>query len=225
VVELPGANDTIMAVADGIGGREAGDIASFFALRYLLQERLAARAETLATAAAVADMLAAGLRQANYLLSSVNRQLGGTGFLMGTTVVAAAFVEAEAVVLHAGDSRCYRLRDGRIQQLTRDDTWAETLVSEGALQPSEVARHPWAHTLCNCLGVAPEVALNMQRTACRPGDCYLLCSDGVSQMLDDDQITHCLDAANCADDAVRNVIRESLRQGGRDNITAAVAFP
>jgi protein phosphatase len=225
VVELPDAPDTLLAVADGIGGREAGEVASYFALRLLLQERLQrSAADPVRTAGELGKVLMRGLRRANYLLSAVNRQLGAEGFLMGTTVVVLAFVDLEAVLLHAGDSRCYQLRDGQLRQLTRDDTWAETLIQEGALSRSEAVQHPWAQTLCNCLGVAPEVRLSLQWPDCRPGDRFLICTDGVFQMLSEAEIADCLEAGVTAAESASAVIRQSLRHGGRDNITAGVAL-
>ena len=224
-LHLPLAADALLGVADGIGGRDAGEVASYFALKFVVQERLGlADTGGVRDVAAAREILTAGLHKANFLLSRVNQGLGGGKFLMGTTVALLMFVAQRAVIAHAGDSRCYRLRRGTLRQLTRDDTWAQTLVEQGRINREQISGHPWEHTLSKCIGVTPELEVFVQDQPCRHGDRYLLCTDGVSKMLADWQLAECLARAPSAEDAVHTVIRDSLRAGATDNITVGVAF-
>lgn len=224
VIRLPVARDAVIAVADGIGGEEAGEVASWFAVRYLLRERFRYGNNAVDTPETARKMMVDGLLGANRALDQVNSKLGGAHFAMGTTVAAAAFVPGAAVIVHAGDSRCYRWRAGEMRQLTSDHTWAQNLVSVGELHHDDVAGHPWEHTLSNCLGILPEVEFDVDTVELQPGDRFLLCTDGVTQMLSAKELgDHFSNAADpCA--AVRSLISASLQRGGVDNIAVAAAY-
>ncbi len=223
-LKLPLADDALLGVADGIGGCDVGEVASYFALKFVAQERLrASAAEGIRDPRAARQILTAGLHKANFLLSRVNQGLGAGTFVMGTTVAVLMFVARRAVIAHAGDSRCYRLRRGTLRQLTRDDTWAQSLVEKGQIGPEQVAGHPWEHTLSKCIGVTPELEVCVQEHACRRNDRYLLCTDGVFKQLTDSHLARCLAEATSAEEAVHTVIRDSLRAGSTDNITVGVA--
>lgn len=224
LIRLPGAEDAILAVADGLGGHEGGEIASYFALQALLSSRL--RCGVGNGFRSVADakaLLRDGLVLANERIHAINRKLGG-GMRMGTTVVAGVFLRSRLVVAHSGDSRCYRWRNHRLDQLTRDHSWVEFMVQEGNITRDEANGHPLSHMLANCVGTRPSTHVSLKVVPSRAGDRYMLCTDGVSAVLSDEAISECLADTRSAQEAVSLVIRKSLSHGGIDNISAAVAF-
>ncbi|MFO7821835.1 MAG: protein phosphatase 2C domain-containing protein [Lentisphaeria bacterium] len=223
-VKLPGAHEVLAAVADGVGGEQAGEVASWFAITYLLRERHKYALGAVDNPKTARNMLVDGLHAANTALDQINSKLGGANFAMGTTVAAAVFVPGAVVIAHAGDSRCYRLRNGTLAQITSDHTWAQNLVEIGELKNSDVTGHPWEHTLSNCLGILPQVELAVETHELRCGDRFLLCTDGVTQMLPEEEISRLLSKASHPGRAVRDMTRASLRHGGIDNIALAAAF-
>jgi protein phosphatase len=224
VMQLPGQQDILMAVADGVGGETAGEVASYIALRNLLRERLKQSQASIETRAGARQLLTDGLYRANWELASINARFLGEHFCMGTTVVAAVVTGLQAVIAHAGDSRCYLWRSGHFWQITRDHTCMQELMEEGLLNSSEIAEHPLRHALSNCLGVLPQTQLSFTDVECQPQDRMLLCSDGVSNMLSRPEMAACVGTAATAAEAVEAIIREGLRRGGGDNLTAVAAF-
>ena len=224
LIHLPGAEDAILAVADGLGGHEGGEIASYFALQALLSARLGYGADnSFHGVSAAKALLRDGLASANEHIHTINHRLGG-GMRMGTTVVAGVFLRSRVVVAHAGDSRCYRWRNHRLDQLTRDHSWVEFMVQEGNITRDEANGHPLSHMLSNCVGTRPSTHVSLRVVPSRPGDRYMLCTDGVSAVLSDEAISECLADTRSAQEAVSLTIRKSLSHGGIDNISAAVAF-
>ncbi len=224
LARLPGMRPSLVAVADGIGGEEAGEVASYFALRYVLQEWLLGVQDGHNGLRGTRQTLLRGLEHANGFLTSLNRRLGGRHFTMGTTVVAAAFTGSHAIVAHAGDSRCYCLRNNSLQQLTRDDTRVQQLVDDGEIHRYEVMGHPDEHMLSNCLGMHSDVRLSCRTITCHPRDRFLLCSDGVTQSIPEVRLYQCVRESRNARQAVDRLVRESLQKGAHDNITAAVVI-
>lgn len=224
LLRFPRGLDALAAVADGIGGEQAGEIASWFALTYLLRERFKYDEDAVRTPATARRILIDGLYRGNAALDQVNSKLGGVRFAMGTTVAAALFVPGAVVVAHAGDSRCYRYRKGEMMQLTSDHTWAQNLVEVGELHHDEVAGHPWEHTLSNCLGILAEIEIAVETYQVARGDRFLLCTDGVTQMLSRPELADKLQNAATPRAAVRELICSSLHRGGVDNIAAVTAF-
>ena len=224
VIQLPGADDAMLAVADGLGGHEGGEIASYFALQALLAARLKfGVGDGFRGVADAKTLLRDGLALANERIHSINQRLGG-GMRMGTTVVAGVLLRSRLVVAHAGDSRCYRWRNHRLEQLTRDHSWVEFMVQEGNISRDEANGHPLSHMLSNCVGTRPSTHVSLRVVSCHSGDRYLLCTDGVSGILSEEAISECLADPRTAAEAVSLIIRKSLSHGGVDNISAAVAF-
>jgi protein phosphatase len=220
VVNIPGRPGVLLAVADGLGGHEAGEVASRMTITALLREM----PPGLRTADQARSWLDRCLAGANREIFTLNESLEGRQ-QMGTTVTAAVLVAGRAVIRHTGDSRLYRLRDGGcLEQVTDDETLVEALVRRGVLSREHAKDHPQGHVLCNCLGTRPEAALLAYAFRSRPGDRYLICSDGVSGSLRDPEIEACLRRAGAPRAAVAELIRLSLARGGRDNLSAVVAF-
>ncbi len=144
---------------------------------------------------------------------------------MGTTTTAAIvdLEAAEVAIGHVGDSRAYRLREGRFEQLTRDHSLVEEMRRKGQLTDAQAEDHPQRSIITRALGPEPEVQVDLQTVQAQPGDVFLICSDGLTTMLGDEQIGRLLGRATSLQSAVRTLVDEANRAGGRDNITV-VAF-
>jgi protein phosphatase len=152
--------------------------------------------------------------------SREHRELRG----MGTTLTLAFINGRRLFVLHAGDSRCYLFRSGRLEQLTEDHTIVAELVSHGVLSPQEARQHPRRHLVTNVLGGGEAgVRVDVQRADLEPGDRLLLCSDGLTDMLDDSRIAAILAEEADPERSCRRLIGEANAAGGKDNITAVTA--
>ena len=199
----------LFAVADGMGGALAGEIASRLAV--------AALAEA-AHAGPPIDVVAA-IREGNRRINE--RSLADPAAAgMGTTVTAVLVGEAALSIGHVGDSRAYRLRDGQLEQLTPDHSLVAELVRTGQLTPEEAEGHPQRAVITRALGTDANVAVDAFEVAAEPGDLYLLCSDGLTTMISDRDVTAILlrERANL-DAAVRALVAAANAAGGEDNIT------
>lgn len=227
----------IAVVADGMGGHPGGDVASQIAAdttARLLSEAVAVN-EASGAGDFVAPLLAAMERSMGRAHDDVrehgsaDRELEG----MGTTLTAMVVHPASGafVIGHVGDSRAYRLRSGKLTQLTRDDTWIQEQVERGDIPADRAKRSPYAHLLTQCIGleVAPTPQLLDGRA--EPGDAFLLCTDGLVGMLDDGVMERLLDAGLRGEGvegpqrwtaAVRGLLDAANEAGGQDNITAAL---
>jgi protein phosphatase len=143
---------------------------------------------------------------------------------MGTTLTMAFISGWKLFVMHAGDSRCYLLRGGKLRQLTSDHTVAAELARQGVIRPEDVSHHQFRHVVTSVLGGDESgVEVGVQRADLESGDVLLLCSDGLSDMLSDEQIAAVLLAELDPEQAVRRLVAGANEQGGKDNITAVVA--
>ena len=204
----------LFAVADGMGGHRAGEVASAGAIRTLQKE-----------AGHDTDSLVAAVQSANRVVhaeAAANPDLSG----MGTTITAMMTTHDSAQIVHVGDSRAYLLRDGRLRRLTQDHTVVDRLAREGKIPAAEVDRHPQRSVLERALGVGPEVDVDVQLLDVRPGDRLLLCTDGLTSMLDDDEIREILLTESDPQTAAQALIDAALAAGGKDNVTAVIVdFP
>ena len=201
----------LFAVADGMGGAQAGEVAS----------RLTAAAFREyhdADQLAPNERLQAIIQEANrrvYERASTDSQHSG----MGTTVTAALLTGGKVTLGHVGDSRGYRIRDGELEQLTEDHSLVGDLMRSGRLTPEEADAHPQRSVITRALGTDPEVAVDTLVVDAEPGDLFLLCSDGLTTMVTDDDILGILSAAPTLDDAARELVRAANSGGGEDNVT------
>ena len=144
---------------------------------------------------------------------------------MGTTTTAAILdpVAEEVAIGHVGDSRAYRLRRGKLERLTRDHSLVEEMRRKGQLTEAQAEDHPQRSIITRALGPEPEVEVDLQTVPAQAGDVFLICSDGLTSMLDDEHIGRLLARATSMQNAVRALIDEANRAGGRDNISV-IAF-
>ena len=204
----------LFVVADGMGGAQAGEVASGLVVAAFGDFR---EADHLSGG----ERLAAVIREANrriYERATHDTEASG----MGTTVTAALVEGDRIAVAHVGDSRAYLIRDGRLEQLTHDHSLVADLVRSGRLTPEEAEVHPQRSVITRALGTDAEVDVDTSICEARPGDVFLLCSDGLSSMVADDLILRLVSESTRLDKAARALIQVANRNGGDDNITAVL---
>ena len=206
----------LLVVADGMGGHNAGDVASRMAIEGVLAAmRSAAPSDEDAR-------LVAAVRHANdaiYAAAGEDYERSG----MGTTVVAAWLRADRLVVAHVGDSRLYRLRGTALEALTRDHTQVQELVDRGILTPEQARVSTRRNFLSRALGTFSDVEIDRASHRPEPGDVYLLCSDGLTNMVDDAEIAAIIRGSATLDAAAGLLVSQANEYGGRDNISVALA--
>lgn len=203
----------LLVVADGMGGHAGGDVASRMAVE---------RVEV--AAVEEGQTLAEALRSAHEALREAERDgRGAPG--MGTTCVACRLHGRLLEVAWVGDSRLYRMRDGRLQQLSRDHSLVQSLVDAGELSAEAAAIHPQRHILAQCLGgaAAEGVKVEVETLPAEPGDRVLLCTDGLTGAIEDARIAELLAAEPDDTRAADALVAAALDAGGHDNVTVIVA--
>src|ERR671917_1562893 len=205
VIDVP-----LFAVADGMGGAQAGEIASQMA-----KEVLESRDEDAGTPE---ERLIRMIRLANRRIYEKARDDEGRHG-MGTTATAAILEGRAVTVGHVGDSRAYRLRDGSLEQLTHDHSLVSELVRSGQLTPEAAENHPQRSIITRALGPEADVEVDAHSHAARDGDVYLLCSDGLTGMVSDREISTHLRNAGSLREAAETLVRAANQAGGKDNIT------
>jgi PPM family protein phosphatase len=208
------ARSPLFAVADGMGGAQAGEVASKLAVEVLEQGLPDGPGS-------VEERLAERVREANARINELSRsddQRAG----MGTTLTAAYVGEDELTVAHVGDSRLYRLRGGTFERLTDDHTLVEELVRQGRLTPKEADEHPQRSIITRALGPEAGVEPDSRTWAARDGDLYLICSDGLTSMVPEDRVAEIVLDAPVLEAAARALIDAANDAGGRDNITVVL---
>jgi serine/threonine protein phosphatase PrpC len=206
------SHGALMVVCDGVGGGSAGEVASERAVHRILRDYYAQSTET-----EIEDRLIFAVQQANAELYAENQRDPDVR-PMSTTVVAALILGRELLVAHAGDSRAYLARGGQITQLTTDHSWVAEMVEAGDLTPEEAAKHPWRNRITRGLGLKEEIDLDVQEFALEARDVLLLCSDGLTRHVSDEEI---LAAAMQypPEGAVQQLVRLANMRGGKDNIS------
>jgi PPM family protein phosphatase len=205
----------LFVVADGMGGAQAGEVASKAAAESFAGELPAGPPER---------MLEETIAAANRTIHELARKDPSLAGMGTTTTATIVDLETETVAIgHVGDSRAYRLRGGRFEQLTRDHSLVEEMRRKGQITDAQAEDHPQRSIITRALGPEPEVQVDVQTVPAQDGDVFLICSDGLTTMLDDETIGRILTRATSLDVAVRALIDEANRAGGRDNITV-VAF-
>jgi protein phosphatase len=210
---------TVFAVADGLGGHQGGEVASAMAVEPLA----ALDGRAFADARQAAEALTAAIAEANRAILERARE-DRTLWGMGTTVTAAAVAADRLLQLaHVGDSRAYLLRDGSLEQLTTDHTVVAELVRRGRLTPAQAAIHPERSILTRAVGLDPRIPVDTpDPLELQDGGQVLLCSDGLTEAVDDDQIAQVLSAEPDGNAACQALIEAANAAGGPDNITALV---
>ena len=210
-------------LADGMGGYAAGEIASRLAVDEIRAElesalpHLDVGSKTLTSAEIAEDMRFAARRANSTILNSAKKEPDYEG--MGATLVIAVMTVGRLFVGHLGDSRAYRFRAGRIEQLTRDHCWVDEQISQGALQIDALLDTRFKNIVTRALGIDADVDLEVHDHEALPDDVFLLCSDGLSDMLDDAQIESLMAGGDSLSAKAAALIERANKNGGKDNIS------
>jgi PPM family protein phosphatase len=200
----------LFAVADGMGGAQAGELASNLAAAALRDEGSRGGGE---------DRVDELIQEANRrVYERQTRDSSASG--MGTTMTVALVEDGHVAIGHVGDSRAYRIRDRRLEQLTEDHSLVAELVRSGKLSPEEAEAHPQRSVITRALGTDPDVDVDTFSVETKPGDLFLLCSDGLTSMVDDETILREVERSRGdLSAAAKALVRAANKGGGDDNIT------
>ncbi|MFT3901479.1 MAG: protein phosphatase 2C domain-containing protein [Gordonia sp. (in: high G+C Gram-positive bacteria)] len=209
------AGARLLALADGMGGHAAGEVASQLVIQAMQP------LDDDEPGGNILDLLHRAMDAGNDAIAAqveANPDLDG----MGTTLTALLFSGTRVGLCHVGDSRAYLYRDGELSQITRDDTFVQTLVDEGRISPDQAHTHPQRSLIMRALtGTPVDPTLTMREA--RAGDRYLLCSDGLSDVVTEETISDTLGSVESASDCADRLIELALRGGGPDNVTVIIA--
>lgn len=222
----------VMIVADGVGGHDAGEVASHLAIKQFVQRVKLSRDhfldfdadadESTADATRIVECIKDALRVANDLVAALGS--GKSSGRPGTTIVLSVRVGRTLFVASVGDSRVYRLRSGKLEQITVDDSWVEILVSAGLISRDEARTHPKRNIILMALGQddfeADAEEVHVVRM--EPGDRYLLSSDGMHDALDHDVITNLAAASTVPLDTAAELVQQAVEAGSKDDATCIV---
>ncbi len=209
VVEPP-----LFAVADGMGGAQAGEVASRLAAAAFREFHEADALEPESRVAAI-------IQEANRrIFERATSDAEASG--MGTTLTAALLDGGRVTIGHVGDSRAYRLHDGRLEQLTEDHSLVGDLMRSGRLTAEEAESHPQRSVITRALGTDAEVDVDTFTVEARAGDVFLLCSDGLTTMVGDDEILDLVSGARTLEQAAKALVKAANRSGGEDNVTVVL---
>jgi len=220
----------LLVLADGMGGYNAGEVASGIAVKIivsLVREQVEREDLTILDKetglSRPSIILRDAIQRANKIIYQTARtqdQYQG----MGTTVVAALFFDNKASIAHVGDSRLYRVRNEKLEQVTMDHSLLQELVDRGFYSPEEAQRAANKNYVTRALGVEPGVEVEIQEVAAQKGDVYTLCSDGLSDMVEDDDINLTISTFGANLDTVaKQLIQLANDNGGRDNVSVVMA--
>jgi protein phosphatase len=218
----------LFAVADGMGGHGAGEVASRLAIEAVsgfirrstektdspwlwdLDPTLSVDGNRLRTAIYLAN---------RHILRASESKEEYRG--MGTTIVGLLVSGSRMSIGHVGDSRLYVLGDGTLEQVTHDDSWAATILAQDpTIAPADIAHHPLRHVLTNVLGVREEVDIHLTERDLKGGEVILLCSDGLHGVMDSDAVRDVLLSTPDVEGAARRLVETAIERGSRDNVTA-----
>ena len=212
---VPREGERFCAVADGMGGHNAGEVASAMAVQVF--SRHMREVEHITTQA-----LCAAVERANeevYRAALENEGMSG----MGTTFSALAQQGGDVLLAHVGDSRIYLIREGAMFQLTTDHTLVEEMIRKGMLTPREARFHPHRNIITRALGTDPRIEIDLVQMAVRSGDVFFLCSDGMTNYAQEREILRTAVGEGDWQDKLKHLVSVALENGGADNITALFA--
>ncbi len=205
----------LFAVADGMGGHLAGEVASRMAVESLARQM---RSEDQGD---IVKNLLEGVRRANSTIYAASRDDGSCRG-MGTTITAAVIREGDLILAHVGDSRAYIIRGNKIYPLTEDHSLVQEMIRCGGITRDQARDHPHRNVLTRALGTEPLVDVDLIRISLEKGDIILLCTDGLYGLVEDEEILDLVITAGGPDQAVRRLVDEALKRGGIDNISVIV---
>ena len=207
----------LFVVADGMGGAQAGEVASALAVEEFRRGLPDADAEHPSAEQRLAQRVQSANRRIFETARGAREHEG-----MGTTLTAVYVDDSSLAIAHVGDSRAYVMRDGELTRLTHDHSLVEELMRRGKLTPEQAAEHPQRSIITRALGIEPEVEVDTWTFPGRAGDVVLLCSDGLTSMIDEAQVAEVLRTEPDLDRAGERLIHEANEAGGRDNITVVL---
>ena len=208
-------NRASCAVADGMGGAAAGEIASAFFVE--TAKNLITSDPSTSPPELVQEVFATANRRIQEHVRTHPSHQG-----MGCTAELLVVNRGHYTLGHVGDSRTYLLRNGRLSRLTRDHSLVQEQLDQGVISPREAQNHPLRHVILRAVGIEDQLALDLIRGPVEPGDLFLLCTDGLTDMVDDDTILTILGNSNPLIHKVEQLVDEANRAGGRDNITVVL---
>lgn len=204
----------VFLVCDGMGGHAAGQFASELACKTFIDVYLHHPASDPEIA------MTSAVQAANRYVVDVGRSIPAKKG-MGTTLTGLILIQDAAFLVHVGDSRGYRLRQGELLRLTDDHTWIEEAIREGVITEDERDYHPYKHVLTRAIGIEGDLKVDVDRLDLKPGDTFLLCSDGLINHVTDDAIGETLRTKSLAESAW-SLVGQALQGGGSDNITVLI---
>lgn len=220
----PKGDYPLFIIADGMGGHKAGEIASKMAIEIISDNLKNLLTKLTVEDKDVKDIIENSILQANdkiYKKSMENEKFSG----MGTTVTLACAINEKIFIGHAGDSRAYLLRNGTLSQMTEDHSLVEELIRNGSISKEEAKHHPQRNIITRAVGTSQEIKADLVVESKRKDDILLLCTDGLTNMLDDDEIRDSLLINEDIQKACEELVKLSNDKGGFDNITIlAVKF-
>lgn len=208
----------LFLVADGMGGHAAGDYASRFTVERIVE--YAVRAEKTEPVAVLKEAVMYANR---LLIDEAHADASKNG--MGTTIVAAVVVDDRLYTANIGDSRLYIINQEQIIQVTRDHSLVEEMVRLGEMDKEDARVHPDKNIITRAIGVVPEVTADFFETALKPGDTVMLCSDGLTNMIEDAEIKRIILSQRDIVEKTESLVQTANRNGGRDNITVVLIEP
>ena len=217
----PAGTDALIAVADGMGGRKAGEVASTMTIQGLVERlsRDGSKDATLLSVARLDSVLSGVVSDLNSEVYKEAQRPQTQG--MGTTLTAGLLVGQRLFLAHVGDSRAYLLRGKKLKQLTNDHSWVAEEVARGALRPGDAANHPARNVITRALGISPEVDVDVVALEVEERDLFLICSDGLHSVVPDEEIADVL-GSHEPQRACELLIERANGHGGPDNVTVVV---
>lgn len=212
-----GAAGVLLAVSDGMGGHEAGEVASAIVVDSL-RRALASRAHSARRDEVLVEQ---ATKQANREVWQAAQEPGRER--MGATLTGVLVRGTTAYIAEVGDSRAYLLRNGAIEQVTRDQSYVQLLIDKGAMPESEAENSPFSNVILQAMGLKPDVKVALGRLELRRRDCLILCSDGLSKKVSPERMKAIVFGSPHLDAACVALVEEAKREGGQDNITVIAA--
>lgn len=211
-------SDGIFAVADGMGGHNAGEVASSMAVELIADYLGTGRDDS-----SGAQLLRESIESVNSKIHE--KAASGPEFHdMGTTLTVVYFSDNTALIGNIGDSRAYLFRDGRMERLTRDDSLVARMVDAGIINEAEAGRHPQRNVILKALGVEPHIDFEVTGKEVRPGDLFLLSTDGLTSLVEDSEIEAVLGGSGDIGKKAKRLLKRALENGGTDNISIVVVL-
>ncbi len=222
--------ENLFMVADGMGGHEAGEVASKMAVDCIQDFFVRTGKDQEATwpykmfkdKKYDENRLIVAILEANKKIFNASQKSAKKKNGMGTTITTALFLENGAYIGWVGDSRIYRVRKGKLEQVSEDHSLLNEMIKKNDMSPEEIENFPHKNVILRAVGLKPYVEVDVKYFPLEDGDIYLLCSDGLSGEVPDNDIRRIVVESNSLDDAAKNLIQEANKNGGKDNVTVAL---